>query len=164
MGKIFKNMIPYWKMIICVLVFLVIQAFCDLSLPSYTSDIIDVGIQNKGVEHILPEKITAKEYEKVKLFMNDKEKAKWEACYEKASENVYERVEDDEDKLDKLDDELATAIFISYSMSSIDEDTFKEQMAEQSNQDASAFDNMSIEDIGKMLGVDIQVTEKSGKK
>ena len=164
MGKIFKNMIPYWKMIICVLVFLVIQAFCDLSLPSYTSDIIDVGIQNKGVEHILPEKITAKEYEKVKLFMNDKEKAKWEACYEKASENVYERVEDDEDKLDKLDDELATAIFISYSMSSIDEDTFKEQMAEQSNQDASAFDNISIEDIGKMLGVDIQVTEKSGKK
>ena len=164
MGKIFKNMIPYWKMIICVLVFLVIQAFCDLSLPSYTSDIIDVGIQNKGVEHILPEKITAKEYEKVKLFMNDKEKAKWEACYEKASENVYERVEDDEDKLNKLDDELATAIFISYSMSSIDEDTFKEQMAEQSNQDASAFDNMSIEDIGKMLGVDIQVTEKSGKK
>ena len=164
MGKIFKNMIPYWKMIICVLVFLVIQAFCDLSLPSYTSDIIDVGIQNKGVEHILPERITAKEYEKVKLFMNDKEKAKWEACYEKASENVYERVEDDEDKLNKLDDELATAIFISYSMSSIDEDTFKEQMAEQSNQDASAFDNISIEDIGKMLGVDIQVTEKSGKK
>lgn len=43
---------------ILIILLLIVQAFCDLSLPTYTADIIDVGIQNRGVEHILPEKIT----------------------------------------------------------------------------------------------------------
>jgi ATP-binding cassette, subfamily B, multidrug efflux pump len=54
MGRIFKNLVPYWKSVIMILVLLVLQAFCDLSLPQYTSDIIDVGIQNKGVGHVMP--------------------------------------------------------------------------------------------------------------
>ena len=54
MSKIFKNMIPYWKSVIIILALLFLQAWCDLSLPSYTSDIIDVGIQNSGVEHVIP--------------------------------------------------------------------------------------------------------------
>ena len=45
MSKIFKNMIPYWKSILVILVLLFVQAWCDLSLPSYTSDIIDVGFR-----------------------------------------------------------------------------------------------------------------------
>lgn len=56
MGKLFKNLKPYWKSVLVIVVLLVVQAFCDLSLPQYTSDIIDTGIQNSGVEHILPEK------------------------------------------------------------------------------------------------------------
>ena len=61
MGKIFKNMIPYWKSIILIVLLLIVQAFCDLSLPTYTADLIDVGIQNKGVEYTIPEKITEEE-------------------------------------------------------------------------------------------------------
>ena len=60
MTKIFKNMAPYWYMIVAIVLLLIVQAFGDLSLPQYTSDIIDVGIQNKGVEHILPVKMTEK--------------------------------------------------------------------------------------------------------
>ena len=45
MSKIFKNMAPYWKTVFVILALLLIQAMCDLALPSYTSDIIDVGIQ-----------------------------------------------------------------------------------------------------------------------
>ena len=60
MGKIFKNMLPYWKWILVIVAFLVMQAFCDLSLPQYTSDIIDVGIMSSGVEHILPEEMTGR--------------------------------------------------------------------------------------------------------
>ena len=59
MSKIFKNMIPYWKSIVIIIALLFVQAWCDLALPSYTSDIIDVGIQNNGVEHIVPEALTA---------------------------------------------------------------------------------------------------------
>ena len=53
MGKLFKNLKPYWKSVLVIFVLLVVQAFCDLSLPQYTSDIIDTGIQNSGVAHIL---------------------------------------------------------------------------------------------------------------
>ena len=63
MSKIFKNMIPYWRWIILIVVFLFAQAYCDLALPEYTSDIIDVGIQNHGIEHILPEEITEEDYQ-----------------------------------------------------------------------------------------------------
>ena len=49
MKKIFKNMIPYWKTILVIVAVLVLQAYCDLALPTYTADIIDVGIQNKGI-------------------------------------------------------------------------------------------------------------------
>ena len=44
MGKIFKNMLPYWKWILVIVAFLVMQAFCDLSLPQYTSIISDVSM------------------------------------------------------------------------------------------------------------------------
>ena len=69
MGKIFKNMLPYWKWILVIVAFLVMQAFCDLSLPQYTSDIIDVGIMSSGVEHILPEEMTQEDFVSAQLFM-----------------------------------------------------------------------------------------------
>lgn len=46
MSKIVKNMLPYWRWILVVVVFLIVQALCELALPQYTSDIIDVGIMN----------------------------------------------------------------------------------------------------------------------
>ena len=81
MGKIFKNMIPYWKPLILVLLLLFVQAWCDLLLPAYTSDSIDVGIQNQGIKHILPEALTPEEYEKAELLMTDEETASWEESY-----------------------------------------------------------------------------------
>ena len=82
MGKIFKNMLPYWKWIIVIIAFLVVQANCDLALPQYTSDIIDVGIQNKGIKHILPEKITQEDYEKAQLLMTTDERKLFIDAYE----------------------------------------------------------------------------------
>ena len=55
MKNIYKNMIPYWKTVLVIFVLLMVQAYCDLSLPQYTSDMIDTGIQNQGTAHILPE-------------------------------------------------------------------------------------------------------------
>ena len=46
MSRILKSIAPYWKSIIIILLLLVLQANCDLALPQYTSNIIDVGIQN----------------------------------------------------------------------------------------------------------------------
>lgn len=59
MKRIFKSILPYWKSVILIFVFLLLQAYCDLSLPQYTSNIIDTGIQNGGIEHAMPELITS---------------------------------------------------------------------------------------------------------
>ena len=67
MSKIFKNIAPYWRSVIIILALLFVQAWCDLSLPSYTSDIIDVGIQNRGVEHVIPKEITEEDYKSAML-------------------------------------------------------------------------------------------------
>lgn len=113
MMKIFKNMIPYWHMIIVILALLIVQAFCDLSLPQYTSDIIDTGIINGGISHVLPEKITAEQFQKAAFFMNDEEKSAWEQAYEKESEAIYKRNVPDEESLDRLDEMLLMPLLIS---------------------------------------------------
>ena len=82
MSKIFKNLLPFWKSVIIILALLLVQAWCDLSLPQYTSDIIDVGIQNSGVEHVLPEAVTKEEFETAKTFMTEDEITEWENAYE----------------------------------------------------------------------------------
>ena len=79
MRKLFKNMLPYWHIIVVIFLLLGVQAYCDLSLPQYTSDIIDVGIQNKGIKYILPEKMPEEEYRLAELFMTEDEKDTFEA-------------------------------------------------------------------------------------
>ncbi len=117
MGKIFKNMLPYWKMMIAVLLLLVVQAWCDLSLPAYTSDIIDVGIMNNGVSHIVPEAVTAEDYEMAKLFMTDEERAKWEACFAR-EQDIYTRRDLSRQELEALDEELLLPILLNYQVMS----------------------------------------------
>ena len=89
MSKIAKNMLPYWKSVIIILTLLVVQAMCDLALPSYTSDIIDVGIQNSGVEHVVPEKITEEEMQTAQFIMTDDEADVWKNLY-KEKDGYYE--------------------------------------------------------------------------
>ena len=110
MSKIFKNMLPYWKGLIIVVALLVVQAWCDLSLPAYTSDIIDVGIQNKGVEHVLPEAVTEDEFTLAQLFMADEEKESWENSYEKDGD-VYRLTVTDKKQLDELDENIYLSDF-----------------------------------------------------
>jgi ATP-binding cassette subfamily B protein len=155
MGKIIKNMLPYWKSIILIVLLLVVQAWCDLALPQYTSDIIDTGIQNSGVEHILPEKITKTEYSYASLFMTEKEEKTFKNCYEKDGK-YYARTVNDDKELEKLDDELLIPVMMDYSMSMLSVDSFKDMLSQQMSDTGSAFDEVSVEDIGTMLGVELK--------
>ena len=159
MGKIFKNMIPYWKPLILVLLLLFVQAWCDLSLPAYTSDIIDVGIQNQGITHILPEALTPEEFEKAELLMTDEEAASWEESYT-LNGSVYERNVDEENRLEELDDTFLVPLLMNYQMSAMEESTFKKLMAEQMHTDESALDGMTIKQIGASMGVELKTFEK----
>lgn len=172
MTKIFKNMAPYWYMIIAIVLLLIVQAFGDLSLPQYTSDIIDVGIQNHGVEHILPVKMTEDEYEVSQLYMTSKEKKIWKDIYKKKGDYYICKVEDEE-KLDKLDDTFLTAIFLNHNMSNVKESQFKKMIKNSiASNPAMApmkdkIDDMSVDEIGKMLNMDFksfQEEDDNGKK
>ena len=151
MSKIFKNMVPYWKTVLIVLVLLVIQAWCDLSLPAYTSDIIDVGIINNGVEHILPEAITTEQFQMAEFFMTEDEKELWENSYEE-KDGRYECVVTDEKELDELDETLLLPILLNYQLSSVDESTLKESAAEQMGVDASALENVTVAQMLQGMG------------
>ena len=151
MSKIFKNMVPYWKPVLIVLVLLVIQAWCDLSLPAYTSDIIDVGIINNGVEHILPEAITTEQFQMAEFFMTEDEKELWENSYEE-KDGRYECVVTDEKELDELDETLLLPILLNYQLSSMDESTLKESAAEQMGVDASALENVTVAQMLRGMG------------
>ena len=61
MKNLFKYAASYWKAMIAILLILVLQAYCDLSLPAYTSDIVNVGIQQGGVEDHIPDAISAED-------------------------------------------------------------------------------------------------------
>ena len=172
MTKIFKNMAPYWYMIVAIVLLLVVQAFGDLSLPQYTSDIIDVGIQNKGVEHILPVKMTEDEYEISQLYMTSKEKKIWKDTYKKKGEYYICKAEDEE-KLDQLDDTFLTAIFLNHNMSNVKESQFKKMIKNSiASNPAMApmkdkIDDMSVDEIGKMLNMEFksfQEEDDNGKK
>ena len=127
MGKIFKNMLPYWKWILVIVAFLVMQAFCDLSLPQYTSDIIDVGIMSSGVEHILPEEMTQEDFVSAQLFMTSREKKTFAACYKEPKKDGNYVRNCEEDTLDDIDESLLEPIVMVYQMSQMKESDIDEK-------------------------------------
>ena len=78
MKYIFSNLKKYWKSVLLLAVLLILQGYCEMSMPQYTQNIIDTGIQNKGIEHIMPTEITAEEYSQAEFFMSDSQKNEWE--------------------------------------------------------------------------------------
>ncbi|MBQ1687834.1 MAG: ABC transporter ATP-binding protein [Lachnospiraceae bacterium] len=90
MRKVIKNFKPFWKSIIVIFIFLCIQAVCDLSLPTYTSNIIDTGIQNKGITHILPEEMTKADYDSFCSLLTKEEKEEL-ASYYKITDQIYSK-------------------------------------------------------------------------
>lgn len=148
-------MLPYWKAVIIIIALLFVQAWCDLSLPTYTSDIIDVGIQNNGVEHVVPEKMTADEFDTAQFIMTDKETNTWKDIYEK-KDDLYELKDLSNKELNDIDEELTIPLIMNYQMRAMEVDTFKETIAKQMGKDVSAFADMSVEDIGAMMHVDLK--------
>lgn len=155
MKSIFKNMLPYWKTIVIVIALLFVQAWCDLSLPAYTSDIIDVGIQNNGVEHVVPESLTEDEFKMAQFIMTEDECKTWESLYT-LKDGIYELSEKSEKKLDKVDEQMVLPLIMNYQMSVMEEDTFKGLIAKQMGKDESELADLTVEQIGQMLGTDLK--------
>lgn len=104
-----KTVLKYLKRhtitIILVILFLFIQAMCDLALPDYTSKIVDVGISQNGIEDNVPKSILKNDLEKLMIFMNEEDAANVKEKYE-LKENIYELKEITEDEKEKLSKKL----------------------------------------------------------
>lgn len=82
MRKLLKHLKPYTATIVVIIGFLIVQATCDLSLPSYTSDIVNVGIQQGGIDEKIPEAVTEEEMERLLLFMSREDSERVLEAYE----------------------------------------------------------------------------------
>ena len=71
MNRVLKYLKPFTLSLILVITLLVVQATCDLSLPDYTSNIVNIGIQQNGIENAVPTVIREKELNKLMIFMNE---------------------------------------------------------------------------------------------
>lgn len=73
-ATIIKYLKRFTGIILLIIVLLIIQALTDLALPQYTSDIVDIGIQQNGIKEIAPKVIRESELNKLILFMDDEDK------------------------------------------------------------------------------------------
>ena len=168
MRKILKTLKPYWALVLLITALLVVQAYCDLALPQYTSDIIDVGITNKGVSHILPEKINVRDYDYAEMFMTEGEKTTWEKAFSKKG-SIYIRKTDDEEELDRLDEKLMIPLLMNYETWHTTEDQFRKILKEslllspQTAPLAEQMESLSLEEIGSLLSIEIDSFEEKNQ-
>lgn len=130
MKHIFKLLKKYSFLIIFVFVLLFMQAMFDLSLPEYTSKIVDIGIQQGGIESVVPNVITESEYNKLLLLVIDKEEvtknyelitkdSKYLDSYPLLQEeNLYLLKDISKSERKKLEDVITLPIIITYNLNS----------------------------------------------
>ena len=114
------NILKYLKkhvgMVVLILALLGVQAYCDLTLPKYTSDIVDVGIQQSGVERVTPRQMRESTMEALTLFLSDEDEATLRAAYTAAEDGTYTLTVRDKKTLDRLDQMLGLPMVALYQM------------------------------------------------
>ena len=88
MKNIFKYLSRSWYIVIFILGLLIVQATCDLALPAYTSDIVDIGISKKGIEESVPYTIRESELLKIKALVPEADEGIINAFYYKSDDSV----------------------------------------------------------------------------
>ena len=91
MFKVLKNLKESWISVITIVLLLIVQAAGDLTLPDYTSKIVNVGIQNGGIENVAPEVIRKSEMENMLIFTEEDDKIL--ASYEEISKDNLDSAE-----------------------------------------------------------------------
>ena len=74
MIKLFQYLKKSSGFIVLIIILLLLQAYCDLSLPSYTSNIVDIGIQQGGIENAVPTQISNHTMENIALFLTEEQR------------------------------------------------------------------------------------------
>lgn len=116
MLNILKYLKKHGGMVVLILALLCVQAYCDLTLPKYTSDIVDVGIQQSGVERVTPQQMRGTTMETLTLFLSDEDEATLRAAYTAAEDGTYTLTVREKKTLDQLDQMLGLPMVALYQM------------------------------------------------
>ena len=106
MIKLMKYLKKSAGYVVLIIALLFLQAYCDLSLPDYTSKIVNVGIQQSGIEDSVPEKIRKTSMDSLKLFMEEDDAKTVDGFYEEEGDDLVLK-----DKISKEDREELNDIF-----------------------------------------------------
>lgn len=165
MRKLIKFLKPYAGVVFAVLCVLVVQAYCDLSLPTYTSDIVNIGIQQSGVDEKVPLTIAEEDLNHLLLFVHSDDQETVKNSYEKSEQDydydgtvleLKESVEDNNRKMDDLAAILGKPMLLTEGFDSGSDTTkqmeeqMKSQMEEQMQQ-IPDISQMSIYDLFGMM-------------
>ena len=101
--------------LLVVIALLAVQAYCDLSLPTYTASIVDVGIQQGGIDHVAPTQMREKTLQDLLLFLDDETAGRVEGAYT-LSDGVYTRNTLTKTELDRLDSDLGLPMLVSSTL------------------------------------------------
>lgn len=164
MGKLFKFLKPYAAAVAAIICILVVQAYCDLSLPTYTSDIVNVGIQQGGIDEALPDTISKKDLNHLLLLVpSDRQKIVKNAYTESVEKYDYNgtvmelkaSVKEDKKKVDRLSEILGKPMLMAAGFDSGSEMTQKieEQMRTQMS-GIPNIDKMDIYDMLELMGAE----------
>lgn len=125
MRSILRYMRDSWKAVCIVVLLLIVQAYCDLSLPTYMSNIVDVGIQQNGMDDAVMEQIRADSLAQLELFMTDEEIETVEQAYGEANQigMRYADTKLSEEQQAAVSDALCVPMALVYQMSQADGET-----------------------------------------
>ena len=110
--RIAKNLAHHKIAVLLIVVLLAVQAFCDLSLPRYTSDIVDVGIQQSGVEHASASQLSARTHDLVEMMLPESDEQLFAEAYDETAGGDYTLTEVGHVQREDLDEAMALPLSV----------------------------------------------------
>ena len=143
--RIVKNLANHKIAVALVVVLLAVQAFCDLSLPNYTSDIVDIGIQQSGIEHAATSQLSERTHDLVSIMVDDQDETLFDDSYEQQSDGTYALTESGRENRDALDSAMQMPLVVVH---------YADQAGMDLDQLKTAYDAGAVgkQDVEAMLG------------
>ena len=111
--RIIKNLAQHKLVVLLIVVLLCVQAACDLALPNYTSDIVDTGIQQQGVQDVAAEQLTERTHDLVAMMLPESDEQMFADAYAQNEDGTYLLTESGKRDRAALDDAMALPMTVT---------------------------------------------------
>lgn len=111
--RIIKNLDQHKLVVLMIVVLLCVQAACDLALPNYTSDIVDTGIQQQGVQDVAAEQLTGRTHDLVAMMLPESDEQMFADAYAQNEDGTYSLTESGKRDRAALDDAMALPMTVT---------------------------------------------------